>query len=107
MTTDDAVKILEAVGDSWPAAIVVASLVVGVIAWRALPRLREIVEVMKDVAHELKPHSGKSQRDAIDRIDKRCEETKEIGRASVRARGVQYVYISDVAVSLKKNTTDT
>src|SRR3546814_7108485 len=61
---------------SWPAASVVVSLVVGVIAWRALPRLREIVEVMKDVAHELKPNSGKSLRDAIDRIEKRGEETK-------------------------------
>src|SRR3546814_6697186 len=76
MTTDDAVKILGAVGDTWPAAIVVVSLVVGVIAWRALPRLREIVEVMKDVAHELKPNSGKSLRDAIDRNEKRGEETK-------------------------------
>src|SRR3546814_10946594 len=65
MTTDDAVKILEAVGDSWPAAIVAVSLVFGVIAWRALPRLREIVAVMKDVAPHPRPEDGSGGEEGV------------------------------------------
>jgi hypothetical protein len=76
MNTDDAVKILEAVGDSWPAAIVFVAGVAGVIAWKAIPRLREIADVLKDVRHEMNPNSGKSMRDAVDRIEKTGAETK-------------------------------
>jgi vacuolar-type H+-ATPase subunit E/Vma4 len=88
MTTDDAVKILEAVGDSWPAAVVVVSLVVGFIAVRALPRLKEIVEGLREVRHEFTNNSGKTVRDAIDRIEKRVNEQGEALDAHiVEARG--------------------
>jgi hypothetical protein len=76
MTTDDVVKVLEAVGDSWPAAIVFVAGVAGVIAWKAIPRLREIADVLKDVRHEMNPNSGKSMRDAVDRIEVQVAETK-------------------------------
>jgi hypothetical protein len=76
MTTDDAVKILEAVGDSWPAAIVVVCGIAGFIALRALPRLREITESLKVLRHEFDNNSGKTMRDAVDRIEKTGEETK-------------------------------
>src|SRR3546814_541282 len=48
MTTDDVVKILEAVGDSWPAAVVMVSIVAGAIAFWALPRLKEIAEAREE-----------------------------------------------------------
>lgn len=70
MSTDDAVKILTAVGDSWPAAIVVVALVAGFIAIRALPRLKEITESLRVLKHEMKPNSGKTIRDAVDRLEK-------------------------------------
>lgn len=76
ITIDDVVRVLEVVGDSWPAAIVVCAAVAGFIAWRALPRLREIADAMKAVLHELKPNSGKSLRDAVNRIERQGVETK-------------------------------
>src|SRR3546814_19338702 len=76
MTTDDVVKILEAVGDSWPAAVVMVSIVAGAIAFRALPRLKEIAESLKMLRHEFDNNSGKTLRDAVDRIEKTGEETR-------------------------------
>jgi hypothetical protein len=75
-TMDDFLQIIEVVGDSWPAAIVVVALVIGFIAWRALPRLRDIADVMKDLRHEMYPNSGKSLRDAVNRIERQGVETK-------------------------------
>lgn len=69
MSIDDVVTVLEAVGDSWPAAIVIVAVVVGVIAWRALPHLKDLKGVAEDIRHEMTPNSGKSMRDAINRIE--------------------------------------
>lgn len=69
MTTDDLVKVIEAVGDSWPAAIVVVAALVAFLAWRALPRLKEIVEGLTEIRHEFTNNSGSTLKDAIDRIE--------------------------------------
>lgn len=69
MDIDDAVTLLEAVGDSWPAAIVLVTLVGGFVAVRALPRLKEITDSLKVLKHEMEPNSGKTVRDAVDRIE--------------------------------------
>lgn len=74
MTTDDAVKILEAVGDSWPAAVTAVVIVLGIIAWRALPHLKGISEGMKQVRHEFTNNSGTTLKDAIDRIEKKVND---------------------------------
>lgn len=73
MTTDDLVTILAAVGDSWPAAIVLVTLVGGFVAIRALPRLKEITESLRVLRHEMRPNSGKTIRDAVDRLEKSQE----------------------------------
>lgn len=73
MNTDDVVTILAAVGDSWPAAIVLVTLVGGFVAIRALPRLKEITESLKVLRHEMRPNSGKTIRDAVDRLEKSQE----------------------------------
>lgn len=70
------VKVLEAVGDSWPAAVVLVALVAGIVALRALPRLKDITESLKVLRHEFDNNSGKTMRDAVDRIEKTGEETK-------------------------------
>ena len=70
MSTDDVVTILEAVGDSWPAAIVIVAGIAGFIAVRALPRLKDIAEGLKAVRHEFGPNSGKTLRDAVDRLER-------------------------------------
>ena len=73
MGTDDVVAILAAVGDSWPAAIVLVAAIAGFIAIRALPRLKEIAESLQVLLHEMKPNSGKTARDAIDRIESKLD----------------------------------
>lgn len=73
MDIDDAVTILEAVGDSWPAAIVLVTLVGGFVAIRALPRLKEITESLRVLRHEMRPNSGKTIRDAVDRLEQSQE----------------------------------
>lgn len=70
LTTDDVVTILAAVGDSWPAAIVLVTIVGGFVAVRALPKLKDITESLKVLKHEMRPNSGKTIRDAIDRLEK-------------------------------------
>lgn len=70
MTAEEIATVLSAVGDSWPAAIVVVALVGAFIAVRALPRLKEITESLRVLRHEMNPNSGKTVRDAIDRIEK-------------------------------------
>lgn len=70
ITAEDIATILAAVGDSWPAAIVLVALVAGVVSLRALPRLREIAESLRVLKHEMKPNSGKTIRDAVDRLEK-------------------------------------
>lgn len=69
INVSDVVTVLEAVGDSWPAAIVLVTLVGGFVAIRALPRLKEITESLKVLRHEMNPNSGKTVRDAVDRIE--------------------------------------
>ena len=70
MTIDDLVTILAAVGDSWPAAIVLVTLVIGFVAIRALPRLKDITESLRVLRHEMKPNGGKTVRDAVDRLER-------------------------------------
>lgn len=77
MTTEGVVTILEAVGDSWPAAIVLVALVAGFVAIRALPRLNEIIEGLKAVRHEFTNNSGSTLKDAVDRIEKRVTEQSD------------------------------
>lgn len=77
MSADDIATVLSAVGDSWPAAIVVVALVAGFIALRALPRLNEITDAVKVLQHEMKPNSGKTVRDAVDRIEQRVTEVSD------------------------------
>lgn len=74
MNTDDVVRVLAAVGDSWPAAIVFVAGIGGFIAIRALPRLKEITESLQVLKHEMAPNSGKTVRDAVDRIERRVVE---------------------------------
>lgn len=73
MTIDDLVTILAAVGDSWPAAIVLVTLVGGFVAIRVLPRLKDITESLQVLRHEMRPNSGKTIRDAVDRLEKSQE----------------------------------
>lgn len=73
MTTEDVVTILTAVGDSWPAALVLVTLVGGFVAIRALPRLKDITESLQVLRHEMKPNSGKTIRDAVDRLERSQE----------------------------------
>ena len=74
MTTDDVVKILSAVGDSWPAAVAIVALVTAYIAIKALPRLKEIIESLRALRHEFDNNSGKTMRDAVDRIEKKVND---------------------------------
>ncbi|WP_036967818.1 hypothetical protein [Promicromonospora kroppenstedtii] len=69
INVNDVVTVLEAVGDSWPAAIVLVTLVGGFVAVRALPRLKDITESLQVLRHEMAPNSGKTVRDAVDRIE--------------------------------------
>jgi len=73
MNTEDVVTILSAVGDSWPAASVLVALVGGFVAVRARPRLKEITESLQVLRHEMKPNSGKTVRDAVDRIESKLD----------------------------------
>lgn len=69
MSAEDIATVLSAVGDSWPAAVVVVALVAAFIAVRALPKLKEITDSLKVLKHEMEPNSGKTVRDAVDRIE--------------------------------------
>jgi len=69
MTAEDVATVLSAVGDSWPAAIVVVALVAAFIAVRALPRLKDITESLQVLRHEMRPNSGKTIRDAVDCLE--------------------------------------
>lgn len=69
MTVDDVVLILEAVGDSWPAALVVIAGIIAFVLIKAMPKLNEIINSLKIVKHEFNNNSGKTLRDAIDRIE--------------------------------------
>jgi vacuolar-type H+-ATPase subunit E/Vma4 len=77
MSAEDIATVLSAVGDSWPAAVVVVALVAAFIAVRALPRLKEITDALGVLRHEMKPNSGKTIRDAVDRIEKRVTEVSD------------------------------
>jgi SAM-dependent MidA family methyltransferase len=88
VTADDVATVLSAVGDSWPAAIVVVAIVGGVIAVRALPKLKEITEALGALRHEMKPNSGKTIRDAIDRIEATLnEQTEALDAHIVESKG--------------------
>lgn len=69
MTAEDFATVLSAVGDSWPAAIVVVAAVIAVVAWRALPQLVAIRGDVRDVRHEFSSNSGTTLRDGIDRLE--------------------------------------
>ncbi|MEU4361195.1 hypothetical protein [Promicromonospora sp. NPDC023987] len=69
MSADDIATVLEAIGDSWPAALVVIAGVIGFVAWKALPYLKDIRDKTADVHHEMYPNSGKSLRDQMNRIE--------------------------------------
>lgn len=71
MSAEDIATVLSAVGDSWPAAVVVVALVAAFIAVRALPKLKEITESLRVLRHEMNPNSGKTVRDAVDRIEEK------------------------------------
>ncbi len=69
MSAEDIATVLEAIGDSWPAAIVVVAAVAGFVALRALPRLTEIRDITKEVRAQFKPNGGSSARDQLNRIE--------------------------------------
>jgi SAM-dependent MidA family methyltransferase len=88
MSAEDIATVLSAVGDSWPAAIVVVAIVGGVIAVRALPKLKEITEVLGKLRHEMEPNSGKTLRDAVNRIEATVtEQTAALDAHIVESRG--------------------
>jgi len=69
MSAEDIATVLSAVGDSWPAAVVVVAAVAGFVAMRALPRLDEIRDITKEVRAQFKPNGGSSARDQLNRIE--------------------------------------
>lgn len=71
MSAEDIATVLSAIGDSWPAAIVVVAGVAGFVALRALPRLNEIRDIAKEVRAQFKPNGGSSARDQLNRIEAR------------------------------------
>lgn len=71
MSAEDIATVLSAIGDSWPAAIVVVAGVAGFVALRALPRLTEIRDIAKEVRAQFKPNGGSSARDQLNRIEAR------------------------------------
>lgn len=73
MSAQDIATVLAAVGDSWPAAVVVVALVAAFIAVRTLPKLKEITESLQVLRHEMRPNSGKTIRDAVDRLERSQE----------------------------------
>lgn len=74
MSAEDIATILSAVGDSWPTAVVVVAGVAGVVAMRALPRLTEIRDTVREVRAQFKPNGGSSARDQLNRIEARQKE---------------------------------
>jgi hypothetical protein len=70
-SAEEIATVLAAIGDSWPAAIVVVAAVAGVVALRALPRLTEIRDIAKEVRAQFKPNGGASARDQLNRIENR------------------------------------
>jgi hypothetical protein len=71
VTAEEIATVLSAIGDSWPAAVVVVAGVAGVVALRALPRLTEIRDIAKEVRAQFKPNGGSSARDQLNRIEER------------------------------------
>lgn len=69
MSAEDIAIVLEAIGDSWPAAIVVVAGVAGFVALRALPRLTEIRDIAKEVRAQFSTNGGSTARDQLDRIE--------------------------------------
>uniref|UniRef100_UPI003F497E6E hypothetical protein n=1 Tax=Promicromonospora sp. CA-291202 TaxID=3240016 RepID=UPI003F497E6E len=69
MSAEDIATVLEAIGDSWPAAIVVVAGVAGFVALRALPRLNEIRDIAKEVRAQFSTNGGSTARDQLDRIE--------------------------------------
>ncbi|WP_419707667.1 hypothetical protein [Promicromonospora sp. NFX87] len=95
MNAEDAAVILAAIGDSWPAALVVIAGVIGFIAYKALPLLKDIRDKTEAVHHETQNNSGSTMKDAVDRtetavadlaakLDTHLTESEEF-KASVRA----------------------
>lgn len=70
MSAQDIATILEAVGDSWPAALVLLALAACFIVWRLSPRLARMDRELGAVKHEMQPNSGKTLRDAVNRMEK-------------------------------------
>jgi hypothetical protein len=77
-TVTTVVRIIEAVGDSWPAALVLIAGVIGFVAWKALPHLKDIKGSLEAVNHQVHNNSGKSLKDAADRADRGVEELKQM-----------------------------
>ncbi len=77
MSAEDIATILNAIGDSWPAALCLIAGVIGFVAWRALPYLKDIKDKTADVHHEMYANSGKSLRDAVNRIEADGKATQE------------------------------
>lgn len=75
MSAEDIATVLEAVGDSWPTALVVVAAIGAWLGSKALPHLKEIKEAVQDVKHEVHNNSGSSMRDAVDRIEEATENT--------------------------------
>lgn len=71
MSAEDIATVLSAIGDSWPAAIVVVAGVAGFVALRALPRLTEIRDIAREVRAQFKPNGGKTAHDQLNRIEER------------------------------------
>lgn len=69
MSAEDIATVLSAVGDSWPAAVVIVAGVAGFVAVRTLPRLTEIRDIAREVRAQFKPNGGSSARDQLNRIE--------------------------------------
>lgn len=74
--TEDFVTIIEAVGDSWPAALVVVVGILAVVWMKSLPNLKNLSEKVDEVHHEVYPNSGKSMADAVFRTAEGVESVK-------------------------------
>jgi hypothetical protein len=77
VSAEDIATIISAVGDSWPAALALIAAVIGFVAWKALPILKDIASKAEDIRHQVHPNSGKSLRDAINRIEANGKVTQE------------------------------
>jgi hypothetical protein len=96
VSAEDIATVISAVGDSWPAALVLIFGAAAFVTWKALPLLRDIKSKTDDVHHEMYNNSGSSLRDAVDRIEQGGKETKEALAAHLEASAAVWARVAEL-----------